>query len=69
MAGILLYVKIYRTDVMQDVGMVTRFQENPKETHVQAIKRIFRYLKITLDFKLRYPKNESFSFTTYSDAN
>jgi hypothetical protein len=36
-----------RPDVMQAVGHVARFQVAPKESHVLAVKRIFRYLKGT----------------------
>ena len=48
---------------MQVVGLVA-----PKETHVQEIKSIFRYLKGTLDFGLWYPNYEYFTLTTYTDA-
>jgi hypothetical protein len=47
MIGSLLYVTTSRPDVMQAVGQVARFQETPKESHVLAVKRIFRYLKGT----------------------
>jgi hypothetical protein len=43
----LLYVTTSKQDVMQAVGQVGRFQETPKESHVLAVKRIFRYLKGT----------------------
>jgi hypothetical protein len=43
----LLYVTISRPNVMQAVGHVARFQAAPKESHVLAVKRIFRYLKGT----------------------
>ena len=42
MIGSLLYVKASRLDVMQAVGLVARFQANPKEAHVLEVKRIFR---------------------------
>ena len=45
MIGSLLYVTASRPDVMHAVGLVARFQANPKETHVLEIKGIFRYLK------------------------
>jgi hypothetical protein len=45
--GILLYVTTSRPDVMQAVGHVERFQATPKESHVLAVKMIFRYLKGT----------------------
>ena len=56
MISSLLYVMASRLDVMQVVGLVARFQANPKEAHVLAIKRIFKYLKGTTKFGLWYPK-------------
>ena len=50
--GSLLCVTTSRPDVMQAVILVARFEANPKETHVLAIKRIFRYLKGTIEFGL-----------------
>jgi hypothetical protein len=56
MIGNLLYVTASRPDVMQAVGQVAQFQVAPKESHVLAVKRIFRYLKGTEEFGLWYPK-------------
>jgi hypothetical protein len=50
MIGSLLYVTTSRPDIMQAIGLVAQFQAASKETHVQAVKRIFKYLKGTLDF-------------------
>ena len=47
MIGKLLYVTTSRPNVIKEVGQVGRFQETPKESHVLAVKRIFRYLKGT----------------------
>ena len=52
MIGSLLYVTTSRPDVMQAIGQVARFQVAPKDTHIIAVKRIFRYLKGTMDFGL-----------------
>ena len=41
MIGSLLYVIASRPNVKQAVGMVSRFQSTPKETHVLVVKRIF----------------------------
>eukprot|EP00253_Pinus_taeda_P026010 PITA_26010 len=40
----LLYLIGTRPDIMHAVGIVGRFQENLKEAHLQAVKRIFKYL-------------------------
>lgn len=55
----LLYLIASRPEIMQAVGMVARFQLSPKEFDMQARKRIFRYLKCTLDFGLWYPKRKN----------
>ena len=60
MIGIRLYVTATRPDVMQVVGLVARFQSNPKETHVTTVKRIFKYLKGTMEYGLWYPKSQDF---------
>jgi hypothetical protein len=53
---------------MQPIGLVARFQTTPKETHVQAEKMIFKYLKDTLDFGLWYSRGECFTLTAYTYA-
>jgi len=53
---------------MQEVGLVGRFQDAPKKTHVHKVKIIFIYLKGMLDFGLWYPKRKDFTLKTYTDA-
>jgi hypothetical protein len=48
---------------------VEQFQEAPKESHVLAMKNIFRYLKGTKEFGLWYPKGKDLSLTAYTDAD
>jgi hypothetical protein len=69
MIGSLLYVTTSKSDVKQAVGMVARFQASPKESHVQAVKRIFMYLKGTMDLGLWCPSKDSFTLKAYSDAD
>jgi hypothetical protein len=69
MIGSLLYVTTSRPDVMQAVGQVARFEAAPKESHVLAVKRIFRYLKGTEEFGLWYPKGKDLSLMAYTDAD
>jgi hypothetical protein len=42
--GSLFYLCASRPDIMLSVSMCARFQANPKECHLMAVKRIFRYL-------------------------
>lgn len=47
MIGSLLYPTASRPDIVFSVCLYAIFQSNPKETHLTAVKRIFRYLKET----------------------
>jgi hypothetical protein len=47
---------------------VARFQEEPKESHFVAVKRIFKYFKGIEEFGLWYPKEKDLSRISYTDA-
>nr|GFA09845.1 retrovirus-related Pol polyprotein from transposon TNT 1-94 [Tanacetum cinerariifolium] len=61
--------KAFRPDIMFATYMCARYQENPNEHHVSAVKKIFRYLKGTINLGLWYPKDSGFDLTAYSDAD
>jgi hypothetical protein len=69
MIGSLLYLCASRPDIMLSVCMCARFQANPKEVHLRAVKRIMRYLVYTPKFGLLYPKGSTFDLIGYSDAD
>jgi hypothetical protein len=69
MIGSLLYLCASRPDIMLSVCMCARFQADPKEVHLRAVKRILRYLVHTPKFGLWYPKGSSFDLLGYSDAD
>eukprot|EP00253_Pinus_taeda_P016660 PITA_16660 len=69
MIGSLLYITGTRPDIMHVVGIVGRFQENPKETHHQAVKRIFKYLQGTQNCGLWYPRDRNLTLHAYTDAD
>nr|GEV24845.1 uncharacterized mitochondrial protein AtMg00810-like [Tanacetum cinerariifolium] len=68
MIGSLMYLTLSHPDIMFATCMCARYQANPNEHHVSAIKRIFRYLKGTINLGLWYPKDSGFDLTVYSDA-
>jgi transposase InsO family protein len=69
MIGSLLYLTASRPDIMFSVCMCARFQADPKESHLVAVKRIFRYLNGTKELGLWYPKQKDFTLIGYSDAD
>jgi hypothetical protein len=69
MIGSLLYFCASRLDIMLSVCICARFQANPKECHLIAVKRILRYLVHTPDLGLWYPKGFTFDLLGYSDLD
>jgi hypothetical protein len=69
MIGSLLYLCASRPDIMLSVCLCARFQSNPKECHLRAVKRIIRYLVHTSYLGLWYPKGSNFKLIGYSDAD
>ncbi|GJU68736.1 retrovirus-related pol polyprotein from transposon TNT 1-94 [Tanacetum coccineum] len=65
----LMYLTSSRPDIMFATCMCARYQANPNEHHVSAVKRIFQYLKGTINLGLWYPKYYGFDLTTYSDTD
>jgi hypothetical protein len=55
--------------VTLSVCMCARFQSDPKECHLMAIKRILRYLVSTPCFGILYPKGSTFDLIRYSDSD
>lgn len=58
-----------RPDICFAVNFVSRYMERPTSVHVEAVKRIIKYLKGTLNFGLFYYSNTTFDVRCYSDAD
>ena len=69
MIGSLLYLTASRPDIMYSVCLCARYQSNPKESHLNAVKRIFRYLSGTKNLGLWYPKGTHIDLFSYTDAD
>jgi len=65
----MLYLTGTRLNIMHAVGIVRRFQVNPKESHLQAVKRIFKCLQGTQNFGLWYPRDADLTLHAYTDAD
>ncbi|GJW55084.1 retrovirus-related pol polyprotein from transposon TNT 1-94 [Tanacetum coccineum] len=69
MIGSLLYLTTSRPDIMFSVCLCARFQEAPKTSHLEAVKRIFRYIKGTTHLGLWYPKGTGIETVVYADSD
>ncbi|GJS68023.1 DNA helicase [Tanacetum coccineum] len=69
MIGTLMYLTASRPDLTFAVCMCARYQAKPTEKHLHAVKRIFKYLRGTVNRGLWYPKDSSIALTAYADAD
>ncbi|GJZ29492.1 hypothetical protein Tco_0574139 [Tanacetum coccineum] len=63
-----MYLTSSRPDIMFAICAYARFQVNPKNSHLHAVKRIFRYLKGQPKLGLWYPKDSPFDLVAYTDS-
>ncbi|GJR16848.1 retrovirus-related pol polyprotein from transposon TNT 1-94 [Tanacetum coccineum] len=63
----LMYLTASRPDIQFSTCLCARYEANPKESYLVAVKRIFKYLKGTLNLGLWYPKGSGFDLKAYSD--
>jgi hypothetical protein len=69
MIGSLLYLTASRPDIMFATCICARYQSDPKESHMSAVKRILRYLKKSPSLGLWYPLNSGFDLLAYTDSD
>nr|GEU78003.1 copia protein [Tanacetum cinerariifolium] len=56
-------------DIMFSVCLCARFQEDPKTSYLEAVKRIFLYIKGTTHLGLWYPKGTGIETVVYADSD
>ncbi|GJX72154.1 retrovirus-related pol polyprotein from transposon TNT 1-94 [Tanacetum coccineum] len=69
MIGSLIYLTASRPVLNYAVCLCARYQAKPTEKHLQAVKRIFRYLNGTINMGLWYSKDTDMSLTAYADTD
>ncbi|GJR33699.1 uncharacterized mitochondrial protein-like protein [Tanacetum coccineum] len=69
MVGALMYLTASRLDIVHATSNCARYQARPTEKHLKEVKRIFRYLKNTINMGLWYPKDTGFNLTAFSDLD
>ncbi|KAM1907090.1 hypothetical protein ACFX14_026784 [Malus domestica] len=69
LVGSLIYLTLTRPDISYAVGVMSRYMQNPKKPHLEAVRRILRYVKSTIDYGLLYKKGEDCKLVGYCDAD
>ncbi|GKA09904.1 retrovirus-related pol polyprotein from transposon TNT 1-94 [Tanacetum coccineum] len=65
----LMYLTANIPDLVFDVCMCARYQAKPTEKHLHVVKKIFRYLRGTINICLWYSKDSYIALTAFADAD
>ncbi|GJS07309.1 hypothetical protein Tco_0364105 [Tanacetum coccineum] len=69
MVGSRMYLTISRPDLVFVVCTCARYQASPTKKHLEALKRVFRYLRGIINWGLWYPKDTAMALMAYADAD
>lgn len=69
LVGSLRYLVHTRPDLNYSVGVVSKFMQNPKQSHHAAIKHILRYVKGTTQYGLKYQRGGDGRLVGYTDSS
>nr|GFB42060.1 copia protein [Tanacetum cinerariifolium] len=69
MIGVLMYLTSSRPDIVHATCLCARYQAKPTEKHLKEVKRIFRYLRGTINTGLCYTKDSGFELIGFSDVD
>jgi hypothetical protein len=67
--GSLIYMTITRPDLSYAVGVVSQFMQTPRKPHLDAVRRILRYIKHTLQCGIFYEAKSQLQVHGYTDAD
>lgn len=69
LVGSLIYLTLTRPEISFAVGVMSRYMQDPKKTHLDQVRRILRYVKGTLDHGILYKKGGGCKLVGYCDAD
>lgn len=69
LVGSLIYLTITRPDIMFAVGVVSQYMEKPRKPHLDAVRRILRYVRGTFDLGILYKKCKEDEVVGHCDAD
>ncbi|GJZ84811.1 uncharacterized mitochondrial protein-like protein [Tanacetum coccineum] len=69
MIGALMYLTLSRPDIVHAICLCARYQAKPTEKHLKEVKRIFCYLRRTVNMGLWFTKDSGFELTGFLDAD
>lgn len=69
LVGCLMYLTATRPDILHVVSVLSRFLHCAREVHLQAAKRVLRYIKGTVDYGIWFNYNQEFNLRGFFDSD
>ncbi|XP_074346670.1 secreted RxLR effector protein 161-like [Apium graveolens] len=69
MIGCLMYLTASRPDIVQAMNFLSRFLHCANEEHLQAAKRVLRYIKGTVNYGVKYIGGQRLHFSGFADSD
>ncbi|KAK9064178.1 hypothetical protein SSX86_015558 [Deinandra increscens subsp. villosa] len=67
--GSLIYLTLTRPDITFAVSVLSRFMQKPLKPHLDAIRRVLRYVKSTPTYGIKFKRETSLELIGYCDAD
>ena len=64
-----VYLTLTKPDTTNAVSVVRRYMQNPKESNLEEVQGMLRYIKGTIDYGLYYMISDKFGLVGYYDTD
>ncbi|KAL0549966.1 hypothetical protein IC582_014461 [Cucumis melo] len=69
LVGGLIYLTHTRPDISYSIGVISRFMQCPSRDHLEAAKRVMRYITRTIEYGIWYSKVSDFKLCGFSEVS
>ncbi|KAL3526880.1 hypothetical protein ACH5RR_011536 [Cinchona calisaya] len=69
LVGSLIYLTLTRPDISFSVGVMSRYMQNLKKSHLEVVWQVLRYVKSMLGYGILYKKGGNCKLVGYCDAD
>ncbi|KAK3010923.1 hypothetical protein RJ639_011029 [Escallonia herrerae] len=69
LVGSLIYLTLTRPDISYAIGVMSRYMQNPKKSHMDVVRQMLRYVRSTIDYGIFYKKGGDCKLVGYCDAD
>jgi hypothetical protein len=69
LVGSLIYLILIKPNILYTVGVMSRYMQNPKKSHLEAVRRILKYVESTIGYGISYKEGTDCKLVGYYDVD